>query len=98
MTAFFNWIKRFYKFFEDMFYDIMYDNKAGLGAPMTFSVGRASFVTWFTVTIQKALASQTMDYLWYVLGISLLSYVIGKQYIITNLGVGVKGLDTEEHP
>lgn len=81
-----NRIKLFYKVFEDMFYDIFYDKKDGENNPMTFSVGRSSFVVWFYCTITLTMAGAVLSYLWYLLGLSLLGYVIGKAYIITSLG------------
>ena len=93
-----NRIKLLYKFFEDMFYDICYDKKDGLYNPMTFSIGRTAFVVWFIVTVHKTLMQEPTEYLWYILGISLLSYVVGKQYIVTNLGISSTAVEAKDHP
>jgi hypothetical protein len=93
-----NWIKRVYKFFEDLFYDLFYDHKDGINAPMTFSIGRTAFVVWFFITANKTWNGVPLNYFWYVLGISLLSYVIGKNYIVTSLGMGSQQDNSKEHP
>jgi hypothetical protein len=81
-----NRINLIYTFFEDIVYDAMWDKKDGPKNPMTFSLGRTSFIIWFFFTIKLVVLGASLTYLWYLLGLSLLSYVVGKQYIITSLG------------
>lgn len=80
------WVKGLYQWAEDLFYDVFYDKKDGGANPMTFSLGRTSFVVWMFSTVQLTYAGVALSYLWFLLGLSLLGYVIGKSYIITSLG------------
>lgn len=94
--SFINWIKRTYKFFEDIVYDLMWDKKDGPDAPMTFSLGRSAFIIWFIITCRLILNGAPADYLWYSIGFSLLGYTIGKQYIVTLQAP--TPIEKQEHP
>ena len=64
---------------------------------LKLSLGRSSWIIWFYTTIYLMVTRQQIEtvvpaYYWYLLGLSLLGYVIGKQYILT----GFSGVDRSE--
>lgn len=84
-------------FFVDSISD--YDDRTG---EEKFSLGRGSWIVWFYSTIYFVFNGIVLSYLWYLVGLSLLGYIIGTKYIVSSIGgASVKeSIDwsQEEHP
>jgi len=68
-------------FFVDSVSD--YDDRTG---EEKFSLGRGSWIVWFYSTIYFVFNGIILSYLWYLVGLSLLGYIIGTKYIVTGIG------------
>ena len=49
------------------------------------SLGRSSWIVWFYATIYFIAKGIILSYLWYLIGLSILGYVIGTKYIIKGI-------------
>ena len=80
-----NRITLIYKFFEDIFYDIFFDCKDGISAPLCFSLGRSSFIVSLYCIIYWINMGIAVPLPFYLIPLSCLAYIIGRNNIITSL-------------
>lgn len=70
--------------------------------PYRLSLGRSSWIVWFYTTIIFVLKAIPLSYMWFLIGLSLLGYIIGKQFIVTSIGGASRSeyidFTNEEHP
>lgn len=63
-----------------------FSEKDPLDGDMRFSIGRSSFIAWFWVTLLISIKYTTtfalLPVYYWLLGFSLLGYVIGKEYLV----------------
>ena len=94
-------IKKFIVNVIDFFVDSVsdYDERTG---EEKFSLGRGSWIVWFYSTIYFVFNGIILSYIWYLVGLSLLGYIIGSKYIVTSIGGAsrIENVDwsNEEHP
>lgn len=90
----FHWIIQVFRVIENVLINTFYDDKNKNGKPETFSIGRSTFIIWAYITFLAAVKAiynnditviAGLPVMWWAFGFSCLAYVIGKQYIITNL-------------
>lgn len=68
-------------FFVDSVSD--YDSRTGEDK---FSLGRGSWIVWFYSTVYFTYTGVALSLYWYVVGMSVLGYVIGTKYLFSLTG------------
>lgn len=88
----FHWIKSLLRLIQNIFLNLFFDNKRGGPDPETFSIGRTGFNIWFYVTclamikaiyFENPIVIASIPPGWWMIGLSLLGYVIGTKYIVS---------------
>lgn len=85
MSATFETIKNLIFGIVDFFVDSVsdYDTRSG---EEKFSLGRGSWIVWFYSTIYFTHVGVALSFYWYVVGMSVLGYVIGTKYLVSLTG------------
>jgi len=88
----FHWLTHLFRAITKLLTDIFYESHNG----QKFSLGRTSFIVWFYLTcwiVRDSLMTHDIVVIaglplaWWTVGLSLLGYIIGKQYIVTKLNL-----------